>query len=74
MSVKVPESEQQMKIRISIRAEGSNMAIETRSYTLEPQDSRLIEESIDIPDDRIYSYTVYNGETQLEQKTLNGEQ
>ena len=62
-----------MKIRITIQAEGSSMAVESRSYTLEPEDSRTIEEMIDLPDDRNYTYTVYSGESQLEQKALTVE-
>ena len=69
--VTLPVSDQQIKVRITVQAEGSNTAIETRSYTVEPGDSRIIEETIDIPDSRTYTYTVYNGETQIEQKTLN---
>ena len=71
LSVMIPPSDQQQKVRISIRAEGSNVEVDARSYTLEPEDSRVIEETIDIPDDRYYSYTVYVGDTQLEQKLLN---
>ena len=70
LKVTVPESDQQLKIRISIRAEQSNTAVETLSYTVEPEDIRLIETQLDIPDDRGYTYTVYNGETQIEQKSL----
>jgi len=71
LSVNIPPSDQQQKVRISIRAEGSNVEVDTRSYTLEPEDSRVIEETIDIPDDRLYTYTVYVGDTQQEQKLLN---
>ena len=70
LRVTLPAEDQQMKIRITIQAEGSNMAIETRSYTLEPTDPRTIEETIDIPDNRTYTYTVYNGDSQIEQKIL----
>lgn len=70
LKVNLPESEEQLKIRISIRAEQSNLAVETLSYTVEPEDARIIELSINIPDDRAYTYTVSSGETQLEQKTL----
>ena len=70
-SVIVPESDQQLKVRISIRAEGSNVAIDSRTYTVEPEDSRVIEETVDIPDSRAYTYTVYIGDTQQEQKSLN---
>ena len=75
LSVTIPPSEQQqqMKIRITIQAEGSSMAVESRSYTLEPEDSRTIEEVIDLPDDRNYTYTVYSGDSQLEQKALTVE-
>ena len=70
LSVTLPESDQQLKVRISTRAEGSSVAY-TRNYTVEAGDSRLIEETIDIPDDRLYTYTVYIGDTQYEQKPLN---
>ena len=73
LRVTIPVSDQQTKVRISIQAEGSNTAIETRSFTLEPGDPRVIEETIDIPDDRTYTYTVYAGDTQIEQKTLAAE-
>ena len=70
LRVTLPESDQQLKVRISTRAEGSSVAY-TRNYTVEAGDSRLIEETIDIPDDRLYTYTVYIGDTQVEQKPLN---
>lgn len=70
LSVILPESDQQLKVRISTRAEGSSVAY-TRNYTVESGDPRLIEETIDIPDDRLYTYTVYIGDTQYEQKPLN---
>ena len=73
LRVTLPVSDQQIKVRITVQAEGSNTTIETRSYTLEPEDSRIIEETIDIPDSRTYTYTVYSGESQIEQKTLNAE-
>ena len=73
LRVMIPVSDQQVKVRISIQAEGSNTIIENRSYTLEPGDSRMIEETIDIPDNRTYTYTVYAGESQIEQKTLSVE-
>ena len=69
----IPVSDQQVKVRIIIQAESSNTIIENRSYTLEPGDSRMIEETIDIPDNRTYTYTVYAGESQIEQKTLSVE-
>ena len=70
LSVTLPETDQQLKVRISTRAEGSSVAY-TRNYTVEAGDSRLIEETIDIPDERLYTYTVYIGDTQYEQKPLN---
>ena len=73
LRVTVPKSEQQSKVRITVQAENSNTVIETRSYTLEPEDSRIIEDSVEIPDSRTYTYTVYNGDTQIEQKVLNAE-
>ena len=73
LRVTVPKSEQQSKVRITVQAENSNTVIETRSYTLEPEDSRVIEDSVEIPDSRTYTYTVYNGDTQIEQKVLNAE-
>ena len=71
-SVEIPASEQQVKVKISIRAEQSNVTIENRTYTLEPTDARMIEDTVDIPDDRIYTYTVFVGDTQQTQKILNG--
>ena len=73
LRVMIPVSDQQVKVRIIIQAESSNTIIENRSYTLEPGDSRMIEETIDIPDNRTYTYTVYAGESQIEQKTLSVE-
>ena len=70
LKVTLPESDQQLKIRINIRAEQSNVTVDTRSYTVEPDNSRLIIEMIDLPDDRVYTYTVTSGDTQLEQKQL----
>ena len=73
LRVTIPKSDLQSKVRITIQAENSNTVIETRTYTLEPEDSRVIEESIEIPDSRTYTYTVYNGDSQIEQKVLNAE-
>lgn len=73
LRVTIPKSDLQSKVRITIQAENSNTVIETRTYTLEPEDSRVIEESIEIPDSRTYTYTVYDGDTQIEQKVLNAE-
>ena len=73
LRVTIPKSDLQSKIRITIQAENSNTVIETRTYTLEPEDSRIIEESIEIPDSRTYTYTVYDGDSQIEQKVLNAE-
>ena len=70
MSFRVPESDQQLKVRVSIRAEQSSVAVDTRTYTLEPEDPRVIEDTVDIPDGRTYTYTVYIGEQQQEQKVL----
>ncbi len=67
----VPASDQQVKVRISILAEQSNVIVDTRTYTVEPEDSRIIEEIFDIPDNRTYTYTVYVNDTQKEQKILN---
>ena len=73
LRVTIPKSDLQSKVRITIQAENSNTVIETRTYTLEPEDSRIIEESIEIPDSRTYTYTVYDGDSQIEQKVLNAE-
>ena len=70
LRITLPETDQQLKIRISIRAEQSNTAVETLSYTVEPENARVIETQLEIPDNRGYTYTVYNGDTQLEQKSL----
>ncbi len=73
LRVMIPVSDQQVKVRITIQAEGSNTIVENKSYTLEPEDPRMIEETIDIPDNRTYTYTVYAGDSQIEQKTLSVE-
>ena len=69
-SFAVPEAAEQLKIRVSIRAEGSNLAIDSRTYIVEPTDPRIIEETVDLPDNRTYTYTVYSGNTQLDQKVI----
>ena len=74
LRVTVPKSDQQQKVKITVQAEGSNVSIDTRTYTLEPDDPRVIEETVDIPDGRNYTYTVYSGDSQLEQKPLNPKQ
>ena len=70
LKVQLPADEQQLKIKITIQAESSNCAVETLTRTVEPEDSRTIEATVEIPDSRGYTYTVYNGESQLEQKQL----
>ena len=62
--VTVPESDQQQKVKISIMAEQSNVAIDSRTYTVEADDARVIEETVDIPDSRTYTYTVYINDKQ----------
>ena len=73
LNVRLKSSDQQTKVRITVQAEGSNAVIETRSYTFDPHDARQIEETIYLPDRRTYTYTVYDGDTQTEQKTLVAE-
>ena len=73
LNVRLKSSDQQTKVRITVQAEGSNAVIETRSYTFDPHDARQIEETIYLPDRRTYTYTVYDGDTQTEQKMLVAE-
>ncbi len=73
LSIRLKSSDQQTKVRITIQAEGSNTVIETRTYTFDPHDARQIEETIYLPDRRTYTCTVYDGDTQTEQKTLVAE-
>jgi serine/threonine-protein kinase len=73
LNVRLKSSDQQTKVRITVQAEGSNTVIETRTYTFDPHDARQIEETIYLPDRRTYTYTVYDGDTQTEQKTLTAE-
>ena len=71
LKVVLEKNEQlQTKVRITVQPEGSNTIIETRSYSFEPNTARIIEETIDLPDDRTYIYTVYDGDQQTEQKRL----
>ena len=73
LNIRLKSSDQQTKVRITIQAEGSNTVIETRTYTFDPHDARQIEETIYLPDRRTYTCTVYDGDTQTEQKTLVAE-
>ena len=74
LSISVKDSDQQTLIRISIQAEGSNMTVDSRTYTIEPDDPREIEEIIELPDDRNYTCTVNPGDAaQVEQKSLTVE-
>ena len=73
LNIRLKSSDQQTKVRITIQAEGSNTVIETRTYTFDPHDARQIEETIYLPDRRTYACTVYDGDTQTEQKTLVAE-
>ena len=73
LNIKLKSSDQQTKVRITVQAEGSNTVIETRTYTFDPHDARQIEETIYLPDRRTYTCTVYDGDTQTEQKTLVAE-
>ena len=70
ISAKEYAEQLQTKVRITVQPEGSNTIIETRSYSFEPNTARIIEETIDLPDDRTYIYTVYDGDQQTEQKRL----
>ena len=73
LNIRLKSSDQQTKVRITVQAEGSNTVIETRTYTFDPHDARQIEETIYLPDRRTYTCTVYDGDTQTEQKTLVAE-
>ena len=73
LNIRLKSSDQQTKVRIMVQAEGSNTVIETRTYTFDPHDARQIEETIYLPDRRTYTCTVYDGDTQTEQKTLVAE-
>lgn len=73
LNIRLKSSDQQTKVRITVQAEGSNTVIETRTYTFDPHDARHIEETIYLPDRRTYTCTVYDGDTQTEQKTLVAE-
>ena len=69
-----PNKDQQtMKVRLSIRAEGSNAEIEVKTYTIEPEGSHTIQENITIPDDRNYTYCLTIGDIQQPQKPLTAE-
>jgi len=50
------------------------MTVDSRTYTIEPDDPREIEEIIELPDDRNYTCTVNPGDAaQVEQKSLTVE-
>ena len=70
LNVTLPEKPQQQKVRINVQAEGSIMPIASFSYKVDPTASLTIEETVEIPDDRVYSYIVTVDDSQLEQKTL----
>ena len=63
-----PPSEQTLIIRIATQANDSNIEIDSRTFTLAPNDSRYIEFSLELPDDRDYSSIAYVGG---EQKVLS---
>ncbi|MBR6165518.1 MAG: Stk1 family PASTA domain-containing Ser/Thr kinase [Clostridia bacterium] len=71
--VKLPDElkGQTLKVRISIRSEDTGIEIDSRTYTVEPDSAWTIEDTVDIPDHRNYTYTVYIGDSQYEQKLLN---
>lgn len=74
MRFELEESEQTMKVRVSIQAEQSNVEVDVRNYTVEPGDSRIVEETFDIPDNRTYFYTITVGDTQKGTYVLNPEE
>ena len=73
VSVKLPKDEQSLKVKISVQASGSNIELDSRSYTVAPEDPRTIEETFKIPDGRPYYYLVYVGDVLQVQKQLNPE-
>ncbi len=74
ISVRIPESDSTVKVRIGTQAAGSTVEIDSRTYTLAPEDSRLIEDTLTVPDGREYSYFVYVGDVLQEQKSLTAQE
>jgi len=61
VSCTIPDSDQTLRVRIVMRAEGSDTDIfQSRTYELTPDaDNRVISEKINLPDDRPYYAYVY---------------
>ena len=66
-----PESEQQQVIRLAVQASGSTVEIDSRTTTLGADDSRKIEYTLVIPDDRTYSVFVYINDVLNSQQVIN---
>ena len=71
ITVTVPESEQSQVIRMAVQASGSTVEIDSRTITLGPDDSREIQYTVVIPDDRIYSAFVYINDVLYDQKVID---
>ena len=71
ITVTVPESEQSQVIRMAVQASGSTVEIDSRTITLGPEDSRDIQYTVVIPDDRIYSAFVYINDVLYDQKVID---
>ena len=71
ISFTAPESEQQQVIRFAVQASGSTVEIDSRTVTLGADDSREIQYTLVIPDDRTYSVFVYINDVLNSQQVIN---
>ncbi len=71
ISFTAPESEQQQVIRFAVQASGSTVEIDSRTITLGADDSREIQYTLVIPDDRTYSVFVYINDVLNSQQVIN---
>ena len=65
VNVILPESEEDVRVRITLRAEGSEIELEAFDHTYPPDLERTQPVTVNLPDSRQYTCTVYiNGEAQ----------
>ena len=73
VTVSIPAADQTVKVRIVTQAVNSTVEIDSRIYTIAPEDSREIQETLIVPDSREYRYAVYIGDTLQELRSLTPE-
>ena len=70
VEISVPESQEDLTVRLCVQAEGDNVEVDSRAFTVPPDAARTRMETIRLPDTRTYYVTIYVNEVQADRKVL----